>query len=160
MYAKIINLVTIACLVFFSTVACTNNVKPTLAKSLDAVMLLDSIIIYEKYFTSSGSECTGTFLDRWYGTNLEAENVKQEIVNILIQNSWEKEGDFWYHPSNENGEEIRLIVDVYVPSNIENNRFEYTIPNLEFEKMLEFRTIYKYSSLYIHEFGCMARNKP
>lgn len=134
----------------------TTNVKEILSDGLNSVDINESALIYENHFSSGGTECWGVFLERWYGTDQNDNNLEKMIEDELRAGGWQKEGRFWYLHSLEDNTKIRLIIQTYAPETIEPYQLEYTIPLTKVEEMQNFETVYKFSSLYVPEFSCGA----
>lgn len=146
-------------LMFINISGCINtNVEETLSDGLNTIHINDSVLIYERFFSTGGTDCWGSFLDRWYGTNQKENNLERVFEDKLSESGWKKEGRFWYLDSLEDNARIRLSISTYAPHDIDlYQSLSFTVPLTNVQEMQKFDTVYLFSSYYFPENGCGAR---
>ena len=114
---------------------------------------LDSTLLYEYGAVYSGAtgRCAGTFSDRWYGTELDAETVSQLYSDGFLKDGWtiwpEDVVEIW---SMEGKDGLyRVDLDIFVdPANISKQQYSYELPDLVFSELSHYRTAYLLSMTY------------
>ena len=142
----------IAIFLVFVLTSCV-SAEERLNNKFDTLPEVESTLIYEysDVFSGATGECHGTFLDRWFGTELDAETVSklysdafsgkgwtiwpEEVVEI-----WSIEGDYGLY---------RAGLDVFAdPTNISQQQADYRLSESVFRELSYYRTVYLLSMNY------------
>ena len=130
------------------------SAEERLNSQFDALPEVDSILIYESSSVFSGAtgRCKGTFLDRWYGTTLDAETVSKLYTESFSEKDWiiwpEEVVEIWSLESNDGL--YRAHLDVFAdPTSISQEQGSYRLPNSVSDELARYQTVYLLSMTYM-----------
>lgn len=142
----------IAMLVVFVLPSCV-SAEEGLKSKFDTLPEIDSILVYEYSAEYSGAtgRCTGVFLDRWYGTELNAETVSKLYSDSFLKDGWviwpEDVVEIWSMESNDGL--YRTGLDVFAePISVSQEQADYRLPDSVFRELSRYRTVYLVSMTY------------
>jgi hypothetical protein len=142
----------IAILLVFVLTSCV-SAKERLNNKFDTLPEVESTLIYEytDVFSGATGRCTGKFVDRWYGTDLDAQTVSKLYSDAFSEKGWiiwpEEVVEIW-SIEGDNGL-YRAGVSVYAdPNSISQEQADYRLPDSIFRELSHYRTVYLLSMTY------------
>ena len=120
----------------------------------DTLPQVNSTLLYEYGDVSSGAtgKCVGIFLDRWYGTTLDAETVEKMYSDGFTKNGWiirpEEVVEIW----STEGEDglYRAHLDIFADSAvISQEQGDYKLPDSVLTDAVDYQTVYLLSMVYM-----------
>jgi hypothetical protein len=141
-----------AVLLVFGLTSCV-SAEERLNTKFDTLPEIDSTLVYEYSAEYSGATggCTGTFLDRWYGTKLDAETVSELYSDSFLKDGWviwpEDVVEIWSMESKDGL--YRVDLDVFAdPTHVSKQQYSYRLPDSDFRELSHYRTVYVLSMTY------------
>jgi len=129
------------------------SAEERLNNKFDTLPEVESTLIYEysDVFSGATGECHGTFLDRWFGTELDAETVSKLYSVAFSEKGWtiwpEEVVEIW-SIEGDNGL-YRAGLDVFAdPTNISQQQADYRLSESVFRELSHYRTAYLLSMTY------------
>ncbi len=142
----------ITMLLVFVLTSCV-SAEERLNSKFDTLPEVDSTLVYEYGAEYSGAtgRCTGVFLDRWYGTELDAETVLKLYSDGFLKDGWaiwpEDVVEIWSMESNDGL--YRTGLDVFAEStSVSQEQADYRLPDSVFREFSHYRTVYLLSMTY------------
>lgn len=142
-----------AIVLVFMLTSCV-SVEERLNSQFDALPKVDSTLIYEysSVFSGATGRCKGTFLDRWYGTTLDAETVSKLYTDSFSKKGWniwpEEVVDIWSLESNDGL--YRVHLDVFAdPASISQEQGSYRLSDLVSHELSRYQTVYLLGMTYM-----------
>jgi hypothetical protein len=130
------------------------SVEERLNRQFDALPRIDSSLIYESSSEFSGAtgRCKGTFLDRWYGTALDAETVSKLYADSFSEKGWviwpEEVVEIWSLESNDGL--YRAHLDVFAdPTGISQEQSSYRLSDSVFHELTQYQTVFLLGMTYM-----------
>ena len=138
-------------LVFVLT-SCVST-EERLNNKFDTLPDVESTLIYEytDVFSGATGQCHGTFMVRWFGTDLETQTVSKLYSDAFSEKGWviwpEEVVEIW-SIEGDNGL-YRAGVSVYAdPTSISQEQGSYRLPDSVFRELSRYRTVYLLSITY------------
>ena len=138
-------------LVFVLT-SCVST-EERLNNKFDTLPDVESTLIYEytDVFSGATGQCHGTFMVRWFGTDLETQTVSKLYSDAFSEKGWviwpEEVVEIW-SIEGDNGL-YRAGVSVYEdPTSISQEQGSYILPDSVFRELSRYRTVYLLSITY------------
>jgi hypothetical protein len=143
----------IAIVMALGLISCV-SAEDRLKAKFDTLPQVDATLLYEYRDVSSGAtgECIGTFLDRWYGTTLDAETVEKIYSNSFVKTGWsirpEEVVEIW----STEGEDglYRASLDIFAdPAVISQEQGGYKLPDSILHDAVSYQTVYLLGMVYM-----------
>ena len=129
------------------------SAEERLNKKFDTLPEVESTLIYEysDVFSGASGRCHGTFLDRWYGTELDAETVSKLYTDSFSEKGWtiwpEEVVEIWSLESNDGL--YRVGLDVFTDlADISQQQDGYKLSESVFRELSHYRTVYLLGMTY------------
>jgi len=124
----------------------------------DTLPQVDATLLYEHGDVSSGAtgNCTVIFLDRWYGTTLDAKTVAKIYSDGFAENGWsirpEEVVEIWSTEGDDGLYRVRL--DVFAdPTVISQQQVSYKLPDSVLYDAVRYQTVYLLSMVYMSPYA-------
>lgn len=119
----------------------------------DTLPQVDSTLLYDysAAYSSATGDCGGTFQDRWYGTSVSAEDVRNLYLDYLSRNGWsiwpEEVVEIW---SQEGKDGLyRMGINIFSdPTSISQQQADYKLPSSVLIDATHYQTVYLLSMTY------------
>ena len=134
--------------------SCTDP-KTLLSVELDTFPNPNSIFLYEYSAVSSRAtgDCNGTFMDRWYGTSMNNEEITELFSTFLIKNGWiikpEEVAKIWSKKS-EDGLYRAVLITFRDPTAVSQEQGSYRLPDSVLQDFTQHETIYLLGMRYMY----------
>jgi hypothetical protein len=142
----------IAIFLIFVLTSCV-SAEERLNNKFDTLPEVESTLIHEysDVFSGASGRCHGTFLDRWFGTELDAETVSKLYSDSFSEKGWiiwpEEVVEIW-SIEGDNGL-YRAGLDVFAdPTNISRQQADYRLSESVLHELSRYRTVYLLSITY------------
>jgi len=119
----------------------------------EALPQINSTLLYEFSGVSSSAtgECIGSFQVRWYGTAMNAEDIKKEYSGYLADNGWkirlEEVVEIWSLETDDGL--YRLGTSIFTnPDSISQEQGSYRLPDSILYEANRYHTVYTLSMVY------------
>lgn len=130
------------------------SAEERLYSQFDALLRVDSSLIYESSSEFSGAtgRCKGTFLDRWYGTTLDAETVSKLFTDDFSRKGWiiwpEEVVEIWSLESNDGL--YRAHLDIFAdPISVSQEQSNYRLSDSVFHELAQYPTVFLLGMTYM-----------
>ena len=140
-------------IVFLFLLTSCVSAEVRLNKKFETLPEVESILLYESSSIYSGAtgRCKGTFMDRWYGTEQDAETISKLYSDAFSEKGWtiwpEDVVEIWSVES-DNGL-YRAGLDVFAePTSVSQEQASYRLPDSVFREFSHYRTVYLISMTY------------
>jgi len=129
------------------------SAEERLNNKFDTLPEVESTLIYEytDVFSGATGQCHGTFLVRWFGTDLDAETVSKLYSDGFSEKGWiirpEEVVEIWSIEGDHGLYRTRPSVFVD-PTGISQEQGSYRLPDSVFRELPRYRTVYLISMTY------------
>ena len=129
------------------------SAEERLNSKFDTLPQIESTLMYDYSADYSGAtgRCQGTFLDRWYGTGLDAETVSKIYSDGFSGKGWtiwpEEVVEIWSLEGDDGLYRARPSVFAD-PTSVSQEQGSYRLPDAVFRELSHYRTVYLISMTY------------
>lgn len=134
--------------------SCT-SVEDRLKTEFDTLSQDNSIQLYEYGSVSSGAtgDCIGTFLHRWYGTEMQVKEVVEKYEDNLANAGWtltpDEVGETW--SKENNGGLFQVSLNIFTaPESISQEQGLYKLPDSVLLEAVKHQIVYLVSMTYTY----------